>query len=218
MSGKPRRHSTVATCLLLLALAGAAVPPPVLTARAADRPPAARSTDGNPAADATPPETTITAAPAARTGDAEAAFAYAASEQRSTFECALDGAGFRPCQAAGQRYRGLAAGRHVFRVRAIDAAGNADPTPAAHAWRVEAAEPAPEPTPIAFADGFEGGDLAGWTEAMWMGSRVEVMLLGRRGMHRAEEPRSCGGVRCGGRVVEPQPPGGARWSLSRCKG
>jgi hypothetical protein len=41
----------------------------------------------------------------------------------STFECKLDKAPWRRC-ASPQTVRGLAPGKHVFRVRAMDAAGN----------------------------------------------------------------------------------------------
>jgi len=54
-------------------------------------------------------------------------FRFAASE-RARFECKLDAKPFRRCRSP-LRAR-LAVGRHVFRVVAIDAAGNRDKTPA----------------------------------------------------------------------------------------
>jgi hypothetical protein len=43
-------------------------------------------------------------------------------------------------------YPGVAVGAHVFRVRAIDRAGNVDPVPAERRWSVES-PPAPQPQP-----------------------------------------------------------------------
>ncbi|MBA3415205.1 MAG: Ig-like domain-containing protein, partial [Chloroflexia bacterium] len=96
--------------------------------------------------DTTPPQTTISAHPAARTDTTEATFAYASSEANARFACALDGGRFAPCPAEGESYRGLRPGKHSFKVRAVDAAGNADPTPASHAWTIEAGKPASERT------------------------------------------------------------------------
>jgi polygalacturonase len=64
---------------------------------------------------------------------AEATFAYS-SEDGSTFECSLDGSAFEPCSSP-QSYADLSEGSHsdgshIFSVRATDAAGNIDATPA----------------------------------------------------------------------------------------
>jgi Ca2+-binding RTX toxin-like protein len=56
------------------------------------------------------------------------AFGFAANEARSTFRCKIDRAPIRPCRSP-RRYR-LAPGLHIFRVFAIDRAGNRDATPA----------------------------------------------------------------------------------------
>jgi hypothetical protein len=79
--------------------------------------------------DTTPPATTITAGPGAKTNDPTPSFAFSSSEAGSSFECRLDSGSFGTCSSpytAGQ----LADGSHTFQVRAIDPAGNADPTPA----------------------------------------------------------------------------------------
>jgi hypothetical protein len=86
--------------------------------------------------DATSPETTIASAPKSGTATS-ATFAFSASEG-GTFECSLDGAPFAVC-ASPKSYSPLRPGDHRFEVRAVDAAGNADPTPALHAWKVEVA-------------------------------------------------------------------------------
>src|SRR5918999_5014814 len=76
------------------------------------------------------------AKPGAKTTSTEASFRFSSSEQGSSFDCALDGAGFAPCTTP-TRYTGLARGEHEFRVRAIDRAGNVDPTPATYKWTIE---------------------------------------------------------------------------------
>jgi hypothetical protein len=94
------------------------------------------------AADTTPPDTTITVGPSGSTASTDASFAFSSSESGSTFQCALDGGSYQPCTSP-TTYQGLAAADHQFAVRAIDAAGNVDPTPATRAWTVA---PAPPPT------------------------------------------------------------------------
>jgi hypothetical protein len=90
-----------------------------------------------PAADQAP-ETTIGAAPKAKTKKRKATFEFSGTDTRAVagFECSLDGAGFAPCNSP-QVYKRLKRGRHEFRVRAIDSAGNADPTPASANWKVK---------------------------------------------------------------------------------
>jgi len=82
--------------------------------------------------DGTPPETTI--ADATVVGGS-AHFSFSSNEAGSHFECRLDGGGFDPC-ASPADYSGLAGGSHTFSVRAIDAAGNVDSTPASRAFDV----------------------------------------------------------------------------------
>jgi hypothetical protein len=86
--------------------------------------------------DATAPDTTISSAPKSGTATS-ATFAFSATEG-GTFECRLDGAPFAVC-ASPKSYSPLRPGDHRFEVRAVDAAGNADPTPALHAWKIQAA-------------------------------------------------------------------------------
>ena len=89
------------------------------------------------------PETRLEEKPAGRTSEATATFRYASSESDATFECALDeGAGFEPCPAGGREYRDLRPGQHAFQVRAVDAAGDRDETPATHGWTIAQAKPA----------------------------------------------------------------------------
>jgi hypothetical protein len=84
--------------------------------------------------DAEPPETTIRRKPS-YTGPKNSHFAFRSSEAGSTFRCSLDGTRFRDCKSP-KNYRNLEKGRHVFRVMAVDPAGNADPTPARQRFRI----------------------------------------------------------------------------------
>ena len=85
-----------------------------------------------PAPDRRPPQTRVSTRPRAVLTTHRArrriVLRFAAKERGATFLCKLDRAPFRPC--APPRAYSLAPGRHAIRVRAVDAAGNADPTPA----------------------------------------------------------------------------------------
>ena len=96
--------------------------------------------------DTTPPETTIDNGPPATTTSTDATFSFSSNEPGSTFECMLDGAGFSVCSSPHQ-YAGLAVGQHTFEVRATDAVGNTDPTPASHTWTIEQVDSESPSTP-----------------------------------------------------------------------
>jgi hypothetical protein len=86
--------------------------------------------------DATPPNTGITGGPGeGSVTDSSAAFTFVATEPGSSFECSLDGQPFAPCSSP-HLLEGLANGQHVLEVRARDAVGNVDPTPARRGWSV----------------------------------------------------------------------------------
>jgi hypothetical protein len=90
--------------------------------------------------DTTPPETAIDSGPVSPTEETTAAFTFSSDEAGATFECSLDGASFAAC-ASPAELTGLTPGDHTFRVRARDAAGNADPTPDLYEWTVVSATP-----------------------------------------------------------------------------
>lgn len=94
--------------------------------------------------DTTAPDTAITEgrADGARTSETSARFEFASERGIARFECSLDGQPFAPC-ASPYTVTRLAQGAHRFRVRAIDAAGNVDPTPASRGWTVIAPVEAP---------------------------------------------------------------------------
>jgi parallel beta-helix repeat protein len=85
--------------------------------------------------DTTPPQTTIRKGPKAKTHSTTAKFKFSSSEAKSKFECKLDRKRFKRCRSPKQ-YKGLKPGKHVFKVRAIDKAGNVDPTPAKKKFKV----------------------------------------------------------------------------------
>ena len=91
-----------------------------------------------PKPDRTPPATRLRHHPAAllfASGPRRrVSFAFAASEPGASFHCKLDGQPWRICRSP--RTYLAAPGRHVFRVFAIDAAGNRDRSPATFGFRV----------------------------------------------------------------------------------
>ena len=86
------------------------------------------------------PETTITSGPPTVTNSTSASFSFTSSVTGSSFQCAVDAASFATCSSPA-RYSGLAEGSHSFRVRAIDSAGNVDPTPASSSWTIDLTRP-----------------------------------------------------------------------------
>jgi len=87
-------------------------------------------------ADVKSPETTIRKGPKAKSKQRTATFKFASSEKGSTFQCKLDKKKFKPCKSP-KTYKKLKPGKHVFKVRAIDKAGNVDPTPAKRKFKIE---------------------------------------------------------------------------------
>ena len=85
---------------------------------------------GTAAADVVPPETTLVSGPSGTIYTSTARFTMSASEP-ATFQCSLDDATWTAC-GSSKTYQGLSQGSHDFRVRAVDQAGNVDPSPA---WR-----------------------------------------------------------------------------------
>jgi hypothetical protein len=118
--------------------------------------------------DLTRPTPVLTRTPAAATPSSDAEFAFRVPEV-AVVGCALDSDVFEPC-ADSRSYNGLAEGRHLFAVRARDAAGNTSTT--SYSWIVDRTPP---PAPI-FASvpadpsnsrtatfGFSAGDAVGYS-------------------------------------------------------
>jgi len=87
--------------------------------------------------DATPPDTTIESGPNGPTSTNTATFDFSSNENGVTYECSLDGGAFTACTDPST-FSNLGVGPHTLSVRAKDAAGNVDPTPATRAWSVTA--------------------------------------------------------------------------------
>lgn len=91
--------------------------------------------------DTTPPDTTLdSSGPTGTVNTTSAAFEFSSTKPNSTFECKLDGGEFAACQT-GQTYENFPDGPHVFEVRAKDASGNTDATPASRTWTVDTIPP-----------------------------------------------------------------------------
>jgi hypothetical protein len=102
-----------------------------------------RNTDPTPASrtwtvDTSPPDTRIVTGPedGLLTNSRSASFILE-SEPGARFECALDGSAFGACSAL-VALANLSLGGHAFAGRALDAAGNADPTPTGWTWSITA--------------------------------------------------------------------------------
>ncbi|HVL91156.1 MAG TPA: hypothetical protein VM841_13065 [Actinomycetota bacterium] len=111
------------------------------------------------------PDTAITGGPSAWTSEQAATLAFAGSPSAAAFECSLDGEPWAPC-VSPRSWTGLGDGPHVVRVRALDAAGHADPIPASRSWIVDTVAPSvrllsapPDPGGIGSAVfAFDGAD------------------------------------------------------------
>jgi hypothetical protein len=95
-------------------------------------------------ADITPPDTSITSAPANPTLSTAFSFSFSSTEAGSTFECSMNGGGWGGCTSpyADSLVYALCTSCRAdtaltFAVRSRDGAGNLDPTPASHAWTIE---------------------------------------------------------------------------------
>ncbi|MBI5549177.1 MAG: DUF11 domain-containing protein, partial [Deltaproteobacteria bacterium] len=111
-----------------------------------------RARDGAGNVDATPasrtwtvdtvaPDTSIVSGPSGTVASTSAAFDFGSPEAGVTFECRLDGAATFTACTDPVTFNALAQGAHTLEVRAVDAAGNADPTPASRSWAVDTVAP-----------------------------------------------------------------------------
>ncbi len=106
---------------------------------------AADNTDPSPATrtwtvDTTPPDTEISSGPAdgGLSNRNTPSFTYT-SEPDAAFECSVDGGRFNACSSPSNLT--FPDGEHTFAVRAVDAAGNADLSPASRAFRIDTTAP-----------------------------------------------------------------------------
>lgn len=92
------------------------------------------------ATDTTPPNTTISSAPATLTREKRATFIFTANEADVKFQGLLDGI-HSVSVTSPHEINDLVDGEHTFEVRAIDLAANSDPTPAVVRWTVDSTPP-----------------------------------------------------------------------------
>lgn len=88
-----------------------------------------------PASDKTPPQTFILMGPPRTSPARTAKFKFTSNEPGSSFECKLDRRPYKPCRSP-MTLRRLWLGKHVFKVWAIDIAGNKDESPVKYTFRV----------------------------------------------------------------------------------
>jgi hypothetical protein len=81
------------------------------------------------------PNTTIKKRPKNRSTDDSPTFKFKSDEVGSSFKCKLDHKKFHKCKSP-KTYHGVAPGKHTFKVEAIDADGNVDPTPAKDKFKI----------------------------------------------------------------------------------
>ena len=88
-----------------------------------------------PVLDTVSPNTSIKSGPPPTTRARTAKLVFSSTEPGSRFQCKLDKGAWSSC-ATPKTYKRLKKGLRTFQVRAIDAAGNVDRTPAKRTWRV----------------------------------------------------------------------------------
>ena len=109
------------------------------TANNPDPTPASRSFT----VDTNAPETQIDSGPSGTTNDAGPSFTFSSPDNSASFQCRLDSnnaADWASCSSP-KAYSSLADGTHTFEVRAVDTAGNPDPTPASRTFTVDTNAP-----------------------------------------------------------------------------
>ena len=85
------------------------------------------------------PNSTITSAPSNPSSSTSASFSFSSTDSNSTFQCQMDNGGYQSCTSP-KTYTNLSVGSHTFYVKATDAAGNTDPTPASYTWTITPAQ------------------------------------------------------------------------------
>jgi hypothetical protein len=130
--GDPQAHSVASFGLAQII----AYPTPTVTPGPSAIPtPTVTPSPSPAAADVKPPATSLRKAQIAQSAR-KATFRFASGEPGSVFTCRLDSRPFRPCSSP-KTYKHLAAGKHVFRVRARDRAGNVDATPVVKRFKIK---------------------------------------------------------------------------------
>jgi MYXO-CTERM domain-containing protein len=126
--------------------------------------------------DTEPPDTSIVSGPTGTVSSSSATFDFASTEANVTYECSLDGAAFTACTDP-DTFTGLADGEHTLRVRARDAAGRVDPTPASRTWTVDTTAPA-APIVTSPSNGAQVGGTPIFSGTAEPGSTITILVDG----------------------------------------
>jgi hypothetical protein len=158
-------------------------PTPVPTPEPTPVPTPEPTPEPTPAPDTTAPNTTISSGPSGTVSTSSASFAFTASETGSTFSCRIDGGAWGSCTPP-KAYSGLPNGSHTFDVRATDAAGNTDASPAARTWTVNVPAPSPGKNcmPDPSACGFPDVETVGVTPGTALTAVNGSVTLSKAGM------------------------------------
>ncbi|MEZ5270336.1 MAG: Ig-like domain repeat protein [Microthrixaceae bacterium] len=87
-----------------------------------------------------PPETVIDSGPDALVNTSDATITFSSPDAGVTYECRLGAEDFAPCNSP-RTFNGLGDDSYTFAVRAVNAGGLADPTPASTTWTVDTIAP-----------------------------------------------------------------------------
>ena len=92
--------------------------------------------------DSTAPDTMVTSGPPSFDNSSTTMITFVGTPAADVakFECSLDAAAFADCTSPAT-LANLVSGLHTFKVRAVDSAGNDDPTPAQHSWTLDTTTP-----------------------------------------------------------------------------
>jgi uncharacterized delta-60 repeat protein len=129
------------------------------------------------------PDTAVTSAPPSLSGTSAMVYFTGTDTGASgvvAYECSLDGAAFTSCMSPAIFY-GLADGSHAFSVRARDAAGNVDPSPATYTWVSSAFAAVPRLGNISTRGQVQTGDNVTIGGFIIGGSAPKTVLIRARG-------------------------------------
>lgn len=138
--------------------------------------------------DTVAPDTRVRRGPRGTVATDRITVALGSTETGSTYACRLDDGPWRPCGAT-TTFRDLAEGAHRLRVRATDAAGNTDASPARRSWTVDTTGPAVRRTGPGATRDRTPALRATVTDALSRVTRVVVRVDGRTALTRYDARR-----------------------------
>lgn len=127
------------------------------------------------AVDTIAPDTTLDSEPAALIKTTSASFGFSSPEAGMSFQCRVDQAAYAGCTSP-KAYTSLTEGAHRFEVRAVDAAGNTDASPAGHDFTVDTS--APQTTIVSSPPALIGTSTASYTFSSEPGATFRCKLDG----------------------------------------